>query len=104
MTMLLRRMRLKNFKAFEDFTLNVAGDAFLVGPNNTGKTTVLSAARLAASLLQTARSLAVPSVGYDVRSRSSDSTRSTSSSSGSSVLPMLPVLPRAQLAGLCIAW
>lgn len=53
--MLLRRMRLKNFKAFEDFTLHVTGDAFLLGPNNAGKTTVLSAARLAASLLQTAR-------------------------------------------------
>ena len=38
-------MRDQNFKAFDRFTLRMNGDAFLVGPNNAGKSTLIAAIR-----------------------------------------------------------
>ncbi len=43
---MLRKLRLVNFRSFADFTVNFApGGAYLVGPNNAGKSTVLTALR-----------------------------------------------------------
>ena len=33
---MLKQLKLTNFKAFEQFTMILQGDAFLVGPNNAG--------------------------------------------------------------------
>jgi len=49
---MLRRVELTNFKAFERFSATFGESAFVVGPNSAGKSTLLSAVRLAASLLQ----------------------------------------------------
>jgi predicted ATPase len=48
------RLTLADFKAFERFTLNVRGDAYLAGPNNAGKSTLIAALRAAAQMLRTA--------------------------------------------------
>lgn len=48
-------MRLLHYKGFEDFTLRLGNQAILVGPNNAGKTTLVHALRLVASLLKFAR-------------------------------------------------
>jgi hypothetical protein len=53
----LRRIELTNFKAFERFTVYLRGDAFLVGPNNAGKSTVIAALRAGANMLRTAKRL-----------------------------------------------
>lgn len=45
---------LQNFKAFERFRVTVKGDAFLVGPNNAGKSTVIAALRSVASMVRIA--------------------------------------------------
>lgn len=47
-------LRLKHFKAFEDFTVRFPEDAILLGPNNAGKSTVIAALRAAASMARTA--------------------------------------------------
>lgn len=47
-------LRLKHFKAFEDFTVRFPDDAILLGPNNAGKSTVIAALRAAASMARTA--------------------------------------------------
>jgi hypothetical protein len=52
---MLRRIDLENFKAFERFTIRFRGDAFLVGPNNAGKSTAIAALRVGASMLRTAK-------------------------------------------------
>jgi AAA domain, putative AbiEii toxin, Type IV TA system/AAA ATPase domain len=48
----LGTLRLVNFRAFRDFTIAFGDGAFLVGPNNAGKSTVLMALRAADSLLK----------------------------------------------------
>jgi hypothetical protein len=53
----LRSLRLQNFKAFDDFTITFSGDAFLVGPNNTGKSTVIAALRAVANMISVASRL-----------------------------------------------
>ena len=55
--MTLRRVELENFKAFERFTLRMKGDAFLVGPNNAGKSTLIAAIRAGANMLRIAKRL-----------------------------------------------
>lgn len=40
------KVRFSNFKAFEDFTLNIGSFNILVGPNNAGKSTIISAFRI----------------------------------------------------------
>ncbi|MDX1874015.1 AAA family ATPase [Mycolicibacterium sp. 120266] len=49
---LISKMRMVNFKGFENFTLNLGGrTSILVGPNNAGKSTAIGALRLSAHLL-----------------------------------------------------
>ena len=43
------------FKAFENFTLNLRHFNILVGPNNSGKSTILTAFRVLAAALRKAR-------------------------------------------------
>lgn len=53
--MVIERVHLIRYKGFEDFDLRLGRQAVLVGPNNAGKTTLVHALRLAASLLRFAR-------------------------------------------------
>jgi energy-coupling factor transporter ATP-binding protein EcfA2 len=53
---MISRLRLVRYKGFKEFTLNLKGSAILVGPNNAGKTTIISALRLCAYLIRQARS------------------------------------------------
>ena len=50
--MRIQQLDLQNFKAFEMFTMTLGASAFLVGPNNAGKSTLISAARVAAGMLE----------------------------------------------------
>ena len=50
--MRIQRLDLWNFKAFERFTMTLGANAFLVGPNNAGKSTLIAAARVAAAMLE----------------------------------------------------
>ncbi|WP_419914002.1 ATP-dependent nuclease, partial [Candidatus Poriferisodalis sp.] len=50
-SMRIRRLDLWNFKAFERFTMSFGANAFLVGPNNAGKSTLIAAVRVAAGML-----------------------------------------------------
>jgi predicted ATPase len=43
---MLTRLRIRNFKRFDDVTVELGNPAVLVGPNNSGKTTVLQAIAL----------------------------------------------------------
>ena len=54
---MIRALRLEHFKAFERFTVTFPEDAFLVGPNNAGKSTVIAALRSVASMARTAERL-----------------------------------------------
>src|SRR4051812_18589363 len=51
---LLRKLRLVNYRSFADFTVNFPASACLVGPNNAGKSTILTALRVADVLLRAA--------------------------------------------------
>jgi len=48
----LAKLRLINFRAFQDFTISFGDGAYLVGPNNAGKSTILTALRTADALLR----------------------------------------------------
>ncbi|MDR7187179.1 energy-coupling factor transporter ATP-binding protein EcfA2 [Microbacterium trichothecenolyticum] len=48
----LRQLRLIRFRSFEDFTLTFGDGALLVGPNNAGKSTLLTAIRFADTLIR----------------------------------------------------
>lgn len=50
--MRIQRLDLWNFKAFQRFTVRLGSSAFLVGPNNAGKSTLIAAARAAAGMLE----------------------------------------------------
>ncbi len=50
--MRIQQLDLWNFKAFERFTMTLGANAFLVGPNNAGKSTLISAASVAAGMLE----------------------------------------------------
>ena len=50
--MRIQQLDLWNFKAFERFTMTLGTNAFLVGPNNAGKSTLIAAARVAAGMLE----------------------------------------------------
>jgi hypothetical protein len=52
---MLRQLKLKHYKGFSDFQITFGDQAFLVGANNAGKTTIIAALRLCASLLARAR-------------------------------------------------
>jgi hypothetical protein len=49
---LLKRVEFWNFKAFERFTVNFARSAYIVGPNNAGKSTIIAAVRTSALMLR----------------------------------------------------
>lgn len=49
---MLKQLRLKNFRAFRDFSLSFKEGAYLVGPNNAGKSTLLTAIRTADALMR----------------------------------------------------
>lgn len=49
-------VKFRNFKAFRDFSVSLRAMNILVGPNNSGKSTVLSAFRLLEQALRTSRS------------------------------------------------
>ena len=50
--MQLKEVRIDHYKAFDKFTLHLGSKAFLVGPNNAGKSTLISAVRAAAEMLR----------------------------------------------------
>jgi len=50
--MRIQQLDLWNFKAFQRFTVRLGSSAFLVGPNNAGKSTLITAARAAAGMLE----------------------------------------------------
>jgi energy-coupling factor transporter ATP-binding protein EcfA2 len=49
---MLKQLRLVNFRSFKDFTVTFGDGAYLVGPNNAGKSTLLTALRVADVLLR----------------------------------------------------
>src|SRR5688572_17169518 len=46
---MLERLRLTSFKGFANFTVHFGNGAMLVGPNNAGKSTIISALKLCAA-------------------------------------------------------
>lgn len=52
---MLREIRLRKFRAFDDFRLTFGDGAYLVGPNNAGKSTLLTALRVADVLVRLAQ-------------------------------------------------
>lgn len=50
--MQLKELRIEHYKAFDRFTLALGSKVFLVGPNNAGKSTLISAVRAAAEMLR----------------------------------------------------
>ncbi|MDX2854533.1 AAA family ATPase [Streptomyces sp. PA03-3a] len=52
---MLKKLRLSHFKGFAEFEINFGRQAILVGPNNAGKSTIISALRLAAEQVSYAR-------------------------------------------------
>lgn len=52
---MLRQLKLRNFRSFRDFTVSFGDGAYLVGPNNAGKSTILTALRIADVLLRYAQ-------------------------------------------------
>src|ERR1700761_627749 len=51
---MIRSLSLTNFKAFEKFRVGFKEDAYLVGPNNAGKSTVIAALRSVANMVRIA--------------------------------------------------
>ena len=60
-----RRLRLRSFKAFEDFTVPLSGLNVLVGPNNAGKSTLLGAFRALQVALRRASSKKAEILSHD---------------------------------------
>ena len=52
---MIHRLELHNFKAFERFSVRFPGDTYLAGPNNAGKSTIISALRACAYMLRIAQ-------------------------------------------------
>jgi len=52
---MLKRLQLTHYKGFQDFTINFGQRALLIGPNNAGKTTLITAIRICALLLNHAK-------------------------------------------------
>ena len=52
---MIHRLEIHSFKAFERYTLYVHGSAYLAGPNNAGKSTIIAALRTCANMLRRAR-------------------------------------------------
>ncbi len=52
---MIKRIRLRRFKAFEDFRIDFGAKSILVGPNSAGKSTIVAALRASAAMLRHAR-------------------------------------------------
>ncbi|MEU9160188.1 AAA family ATPase [Streptomyces sp. NPDC048424] len=52
---MIKEIRFANFKAFENFTMTFKDASLLVGPNSAGKSTILTALRLAEACLKLAK-------------------------------------------------
>ncbi|WP_405544829.1 AAA family ATPase [Streptomyces goshikiensis] len=52
---MIKQIKLRNFKAFENFTITLNESSLLVGPNSAGKSTVLSALKFAEACLKSAK-------------------------------------------------
>ena len=52
---MLNQLRLVNFRSFRNFTISFGDGAYLVGPNNAGKSTILTALRTADVLIRFAQ-------------------------------------------------
>lgn len=63
---ILRQLRLVRFRSFEDYTLTFGDGALLVGPNNAGKSTLLTAVRFADTLIRHAHRRAPTSSTIDL--------------------------------------
>lgn len=49
---MLKQLKLVNYRAFKNFTVTFGDGAYLVGPNNAGKSTILTALRTADALVR----------------------------------------------------
>jgi predicted ATPase len=52
---MIQSLRLQHFKAFHRFTVNFGPQAFLVGPNSAGKSTIIAALRACSNMIRQAR-------------------------------------------------
>jgi energy-coupling factor transporter ATP-binding protein EcfA2 len=52
---MIRRLRLVHYKGFSDFTVHFGERSLLIGPNNAGKTTIVTSLRICTLLLNYAR-------------------------------------------------
>lgn len=52
---MIKQVKLRNFKAFENFTITLRESSLLVGPNSAGKSTILSALKFAEACLRSAK-------------------------------------------------
>ncbi|MGW6743090.1 ATP-dependent nuclease [Streptomyces sp. NPDC055025] len=52
---MIKEIKFTNFKAFANFTMTFKGSSLLVGPNSAGKSTILTALRLAETCLRVAK-------------------------------------------------
>src|SRR5215207_11230520 len=52
--LVIRRLQLSDFKAFHDLRLDFAPLTILLGPNNSGKSSIIAAVRLLAQTMQSA--------------------------------------------------
>jgi energy-coupling factor transporter ATP-binding protein EcfA2 len=52
---MLKQVKLRNFKAFENFSITLKEFSLLVGPNSAGKSTILSALKFAEACLRSAK-------------------------------------------------
>ncbi|MFD3697736.1 ATP-dependent endonuclease [Streptomyces sp. NPDC058646] len=52
---MISHIKLRNFKAFENFTITLNESSLLVGPNSAGKSTILSALKFAEACLKSAK-------------------------------------------------
>src|SRR5258707_2195743 len=66
---MLQLLELENFKCFDRFELRFREFSILVGPNNAGKSTVISALRAAAAMVRYARRRRPPTTGWGNRLR-----------------------------------
>src|SRR5262245_42916508 len=53
--LILKSIRLVNYKGFEDYQIRLRNTNVLVGANNAGKSTILGALRLIAAMIPTSR-------------------------------------------------
>lgn len=62
---MLKAMHLVNYKGFRDFRITFDGTAFLLGPNNAGKSTIIGALRLCGGAIRVAMRLKATEICFD---------------------------------------